>query len=716
MAAVRFSARRGRQASPGSPSAPGRSAPPRSAGPRPLARLAGILAALTAIAALAAPLTPAVAVAEPRTVVVGVYENEPKVFTDANGRPAGIFVDLVEAIAAKEGWTLVYRPGEWSEDLAALDDGRIDLMPDVAYSLERDKAYDFHRTPVTQSWSHVYAAPGENLEIMSQLDGKRVAVLEGSIQETVFAQLMTGYGYDVTFVPVDSLKEAFAAARDGSADAAIANHLFGDYFYRDYRLDKTSIVFNPVPLYYATAQGKNPDLLEAIDADLSAWMEEPDSPYYEVLTRWTAEEPRTRVPAYVYWALGVGGGLLLLVSAIMFVLRWQVAVKTRHLEEAREAHRAAEEKLRLALDAADEGIWEWRPKSGEFTWSDRCYTMLGWHPGEFAVDEDVLDKMTHPDDRDSTLSSAREQMTVAGATFSIEYRLMDREGGWRWMHSRGRAVASDRDGAVDRAIGTTTDVTERKSAELELRRHRDHLEELVEERTRELLDASAAKNRFLARMSHELRTPLNSIIGFSSLLSKETAGPLNGEQQSQVEAIHTSGRHLLTLIDAILDLSQAEASKVKLHHGTVEPAQVMAEATDAIRPLAAEKGLELSAEAADSVPAFRSDPGKIRQILLNLLGNAVKFTETGRVGIRLERDGDEGIAFVVSDTGPGIPADELPLVFEAFYQAEAAEGTVPKGTGLGLAISREYAQLLGGEISATSELGEGSVFTLRLPI
>jgi ABC-type amino acid transport substrate-binding protein len=207
-----------------------------------------------------------------RTVRVGVYQNKPKIFMDENGHASGFLIDLLEEIAAREGGTLVYVPCEWAECLAAVEEGRIDLMPDVAYSPERNQKYDFHRIPVAESWSQVYANPRVQVNGINDLEHQRLAVLKGSIQQTVFEQYMRGFGFEVTIVPTGSLEEAFNLAANGSADAAIANNFFGNYFYQSYGLVKTPIVFNVVTLHYATAQGRNPDLLEAIDRHLGAWL------------------------------------------------------------------------------------------------------------------------------------------------------------------------------------------------------------------------------------------------------------------------------------------------------------------------------------------------------------------------------------------------------------------------------------------------------------
>jgi len=278
----------------------------------------------------------------PRTVRVGVYQNKPKVFQDPKGRPAGLFIELLEEIARREGWALQFVPCRWSECLEAVTQGRIDLMPDVAYSRERDRLFHFHQTPVIESWSQVFARSTADIRTLSDLDGLRIAALRDSIQEASFRQMIAGFGIRATLVPTETLEEAFEAVREGVADAAIANHMFGEYFHRQYGLVRTAIVFEVAELYFVTARDQNGDLLEAIDRHLSAWVREPNSRYYATLSRWMDRPPVRLVPRRVLWVLGVVMGLLVLAIGVILVLRMQVRSRTRRLVQVHEELRQAQ--------------------------------------------------------------------------------------------------------------------------------------------------------------------------------------------------------------------------------------------------------------------------------------------------------------------------------------------------------------------------------------
>jgi PAS domain S-box-containing protein len=653
-----------------------------------------------------------------RTVRVGIYQNEPKVFIDEKGQPAGIFVDLLHNVAVQEGWSLIYVSCEWEDCLRALEDGQIDLMPDVAYSPERDTIYDFHKTPVLESWSGIYAAPGRSINNLSQLDGKRVSVLSGSIQQSVFEQMMSGFGFAVTIVPTDSWKQAFNLASNGSVDAAIANYFFGDYFYQQYRLVKTTIVFNPTSLYFATAEGRNHDLLNAIDRHLDQWIQQPNSTYYKTLSRWAEIAPAYRVPRYFYWVFGGVSGLLVVAAGMILLLRQQVNVRTKHLERASAELQKSEERYRTLARISPVGIFRTDP-NGATTYVNPKWCDIAGLPMEKALGDGWLN-VVHPEDREKISSGWQESTELRQASFS-DYRFVRPDGSVVWV--MGQAVPElDTEHQIIGYVGTITDITERVRAETELRRLNIELEERVAQRTKELeaalhraQQADQLKSAFLATMSHELRTPLNSIIGFTGVLLQGLAGPLNAEQEKQLGMASDSSRHLLALINDVLDISKIEAGQLEVASAPFEIRAAIEATLRTVMPQVQKKGLALSAAIANNVNIVVSDRRRVEQVLLNLISNAIKFTEKGEV--RLEcRITDGWMEISVRDTGIGIRPEDMGKLFIPFHQLETGLNRRHEGTGLGLSICKSLVNLLGGQIYAESEWGVGSTFTITLPL
>ena len=270
-------------------------------------------------------------------------------------------------------------------------------------------------------------------------------------------------------------------------------------------------------------------------------------------------------------------------------------------------------------------------------------------------------------------------------------------------------------------MGICEDITDRKTAEKSLEEYAISLQRansLLEEASAKAEAANRSKSEFLANMSHEIRTPMTAILGYADLLAESAANP---EQTEAAHTIHRNGEHLLGIISDILDLSKIEAGKLELEKTPCSPESILREVVSLMKVKADGKGLPLQVESRGAVPSkVMSDPVRVRQILVNLVGNAIKFTETGQVKVAMrcedESKGPPRLTFDVSDTGIGISPGRASELFRPFVQAESSTTREYGGSGLGLAISKRLANMLGGDIVVKSRIGEGSVFSLSIPV
>ena len=378
-----------------------------------------------------------------------------------------------------------------------------------------------------------------------------------------------------------------------------------------------------------------------------------------------------------------------------------------------EAERQARERLRLATLAAGVGIWDYEPGSGVLVWDERCKAAFGLD-ADAPITFDVWAAAMHPEDRAGAIDAVTAALDPDGdGDFDREYRAITPSGDTRWLRAIGRAFFELIDGHRQpvRFTGTVLDVTSRKDAERETARlyHAERSARISAEA------ANRAKSEFLAVMSHELRTPLNAIGGYAELLEMGLRGPITPEQRDDLERIQRSQRHLLGLINDVLDYARIETGAARLRIEAVGLAEAFASAEALVSPQARAKGITLRAHPPSSDLAVRADRERLRQVLVNLLANAVKFTSPGgEIDLRVQAR-DDVVEIAVRDDGIGIPADKLELIFEPFVQVSQGLTRSAEGTGLGLAISRDLARAMGGDLVARSELGKGSVFTLVLP-
>ncbi|OYY61516.1 MAG: hypothetical protein B7Y51_10020 [Burkholderiales bacterium 28-67-8] len=389
-----------------------------------------------------------------------------------------------------------------------------------------------------------------------------------------------------------------------------------------------------------------------------------------------------------------------------------------HLEQAadRSALRESEERLRLALEAAHMGTFDWDLVRDHVTWSRSHEEMWGFAPGEFGGGYAAFAERLHPEDA-PRIQTEITRCLEAGAPFKGEFRVVWPDGSVHWVASMG-GFETDAAGQVVRMRGVVLEITARKRDEEEIRQLNVGLERRVAERTAELEVAkfqaeagSRAKSTFLANMSHEIRTPMNAIVGLTFLVMREISDPV---QRERLRNVKDASQHLLQIINDILDLSKIEAGKVVLEDADFEFDALLSRTFALVGDRARDKGLELVLDTGHVPARLRGDVTRLSQALINLLSNAIKFTQHGwvRLSCELLRSDDKHalVRFAVHDTGEGIASDRQGELFQAFQQADVSTTRRFGGTGLGLALTRHLAELMGGEIGLRSELGQGSTF------
>lgn len=648
------------------------------------------------------------AASDTRLTAAVLSDFPPLYVTDVDGQPDGFALDVLRAVAEIEGLEFdLLVVDNWDEAMDAVRTGRADLVPGIGISPVRQAEFLFTEVFETIPISCFVRANTYDIRGVADLAGRRTAVFESSVAQTKLLQKNT-----VPIVLFESIEDALFSLLAGKVDAFVFPEQVLLKKARSLGVkDKIKVVGKPL------MELKRGYLLHRDNTELKArlsralWSYVTSPPFAETYLRWWGTpEP--------FWTIGrtlVSAMVALLVTIVLLVV-WRyrsLASLHRQLSESMAARiegqkrlETSEKRLNRAQEIAVLGSFERDLQTGAGYWSKGLFRLLGNGNEDHVPDVSEFVERIHPEDRAMYLSGI-ESIDRENPDYIVEFRFkpFDQDEyryAFCWYTFEFAA-----DGTPLKRLGAIQDITERKEIEAELLLAKDRAE-----------GASRSKSEFLANMSHELRTPLNGAMGMLQLLAMDDLAPVHAEY---VETALTSCKNLTQLLSDILDLSKVEAGKLELSHEEFRLTEILASVRETFSGVAEGKGLDFDFEISDDVPScLEGDPARLRQVLFNLVGNALKFTDTGSVSVQvmpvsMEESGRQRLLFSVDDTGIGIPDHMLDRIFGAFTQVDGAHTRKFQGTGLGLHIVKRLAELMGGHISVESEPDLGTTIHFVVP-
>ena len=663
---------------------------------RNMVRIGCVVAAL-----LACLLFSASASRAERLTAVVLADYPPLYVTDSEGNPGGFGPDVLRALCRREGLEcdlLVVR--DWKDGLEALRSGKADVIPGINEHRNRDNEFLFSDIFGSVSVALFVRAGNHGIRGLRDLPGHSVGIGGHGFPLT---RLVSLEGVNLTVY--ENVRELLYGLLTGQVDAVIFVEPVLRKAARDLdltnQIKEVDEVFSTVRRGYLLRKDESA-LADRLAKAFASFMVTPE--YTDIYRKWWGSpEP--------FWTkrkiiLGSAGALVLTAVLLVVWRYFSVTTLNRGLEETRQKLIASEARLNKAQEMAGIGSFERNMKTGAGHWSDGFFKLMGMEVRKEPPSLEDFIKMVHPED---SQKHRRELLEVSPGTaeYSIEFRFKP-VGSDEYRYASCR-LSYDwaEDGTPLKRIGTVQDITDRKRIEAELKKA-----------IRKAEAANQTKSEFLANMSHELRTPLNGAMGMLQLLALDDLSPKHREY---VETALSACRGLTQLLGDILDLSKVEAGKLELSSEEFVLSDVLASVDETFGYLARNKDLRLECTVDDDVPRkLEGDPARLRQILFNLVGNALKFTDQGAVTVEVSLLPDPApdccrLLFVVRDTGIGIPDNMMEGIFGAFTQVDGAHTRKYQGTGLGLHIVKRLVQLMGGSISVDSELSRGTAIYISAP-
>jgi PAS domain S-box-containing protein len=639
-----------------------------------------------------------------RTIIIGGdYNYPPYEFINEAGEPDGYNVELSKAIAAQLGFKPVFKLGKWAQVRAWLDEGEIDLIQGMAFSLERAQILHFSNAH-TLTWRGIFIRKGSKIKSETDLINASIVIQQGDIAGDYLRQI--NFQGLVSEVPTQD--DALKLLNQGDFDAAIVNYMMGMYIVQQHQLKHLTTLPQRIHQREYCFVAKDSELISQINSALTNLSSR--GILIRIQDKWfgTLElHPQdTFTPSKGFYLITIP---LLVLLLILTIVLWRMIVKlrmrSRELKSQLDRTAAAEQELRHEYDSFTQGpvivykttdhhklvrisqnISEWG-----YTAEEVCRTGLDFFDLIYSEDRERIRKQT-------------QEFALHTPVF-LHYRVLTFGGELRWVFDYCRLLPSH-DGTCNYIYGYLMDVSDQKRMEAQLLEAKERAEA-----------ANIAKGHFLANMSHEIRTPLNGIMGFLQVLMQMEA---TEQQREFYDIMLTSSRNLMKIINDILDFSKIESGKMDLIISDFNPRYLIEDVVKTFRINSRKPDLDIRTKIPETIPnVLMGDQLRLKQILINLIQNAVKFTDQGFVEIGVDiytiKGADVRLIFSVMDTGIGIDPIKQKDIFDSYNQADSLITSRYGGTGLGLSIVKRLVELMHGFIWVESEKGKGSCFYFILP-
>ncbi len=656
----------------------------------------GVLARWLALALCAAAPLPGSAL----KLRVGIYENIPKVFKDQAGQPQGIFIDILNEIAARENWEITYVYSTWAENIQRLENNSIDLMVDMSYSAERAEQFMLS-APVLESWLEAFSLPSCRLRSIQDLEGKRIAVLAGSLQEQYLRDEISKIaGGELNLLPCPNYSDTVEAIKTGRAELMVADRFLSFSPLLDEWIVPSYIVLRPGGLHFAFPRGADPSLVYAVNRHVAEMKNDPRSVYYAALRRWLDMQPRELIPPYIKTVLAAVCALLALSGLFVFLLRRQVNRQTSALRETSRLLHETQAIARL-------GGWQYDARSRGMKWTGEMYRIYGVGR-DYDVNNFLQDAKFYAPQDAAALQKSFKRAVETGEPFSLELGLTRLNDEKIWVRISGEPVKKSR--RVLRVNGNVMDITAAKVSNLEKQKLRERLI---------IAQKMEAVGRLTGGVAHDFNNMLGVIMGYAEQALARVAP--DDELHDDLEEIYHAALRSTELTRQLLSFSRNQSS-------TPKELNLNAAIESSLKLLRRLMGENIELEwrpAADLWPVLM-DPVHVDQILANLCVNARDaISDTGRVVIKtgtLVCDAaycaahpdylpGEYAWMSVSDNGCGMSRGIMEHIFEPFFTTKMPG----KGTGLGLPTIQDIVKQYRGMIKIESREGHGTTVKIFQP-